>query len=210
MGAGFLPVCVKNGKIMFLFGKERDRPNETARGFADFGGGAEKGETTLDNVSREGAEELSGFLGDANKIRALVQKKRKVVLNVEKYKYTTYIIPISYDKMLPIYFNNQSKFLDTYYNQNLLHNTTMYEKKEIRWFSFSELKKKRFMFRNFYREMIDLILENKRNVERLFGLQSIIVKNSKKIKRNNRKKTKKLNVTIKPSKKSTMKVFKLF
>ena len=132
------------------------------------------------------------------------------LLNVEKYKYTTYIIPITYDKMLPIYFNNQSKFLDTYYNQNLLHNTTMYEKKEIRWFSFSELKKKRFMFRNFYREMIDLILENKRKVERLFGLQTISVKKSKKIKRNNRKKTKKLNVTIKPSKTSTMKVFKLF
>ena len=34
MGAGFLPVCVKNGKIMFLFGKERDRPNETARGLS--------------------------------------------------------------------------------------------------------------------------------------------------------------------------------
>ena len=111
--------------------------------------------------------------------------------------------------MLPIYFNNQSKFLDTYYNQNLLHNTTMYEKKEIRWFSFSELKKKRFMFRNFYREMIDLILENKHKVERLFGLQTVSVK-SKKMKMNNRKKTKKLNVTIKPSNKSTMKVFKLF
>ena len=39
MGAGFLPVAFHKGKLMLLFGKERDRPNETARGWADFGGG---------------------------------------------------------------------------------------------------------------------------------------------------------------------------
>lgn len=204
MGAGFLPVCIKDGKLMFLFGKERDRPNETARGYADFGGGAEKGETNLDNVSREGAEELSGFLGDAKTIRSMVQKKRKVVLFLEKYNYTSYIIPINYDKMLPVYFNNQSKFLETYFDSKLLFNTTMYEKKEIQWFSLHELKKKRSLFRNFYREMVDLIIENKDKIMKMFNLHKH--KNTVKTikKRKYVKKTKKINVNMKPLKKSSL------
>jgi len=47
--------------LNFIFGKEWDRPNETARGWADFGGGHEKRETPIATAVREGAEEMSVF-----------------------------------------------------------------------------------------------------------------------------------------------------
>ena len=60
MGAGLLPICIYKNKIYFLFGKE-NYTNDTP-GWSDFGGGREKNETDIETASREGAEELNGFL----------------------------------------------------------------------------------------------------------------------------------------------------
>ena len=72
MGASILPISVHNGKIYFLFGKERD-VDETP-GWSDFGGGNESGESYLDTAIREGSEELTGFLGGVADIRKLLKK----------------------------------------------------------------------------------------------------------------------------------------
>jgi len=166
MGAGILPVAFHNNDIYFLFGKERDRPNETARGWADFGGGAEKNEKTIDIAAREGSEELSGFLGDKTNIRTLL-KKKKLVLRTENLQYTTYIVPIAFDKNLPKYFNNQIKFINGYIDDHTLNNTTMYEKEELKWFNYKALIRNKNKFRKFYQEMVTIILNNKSNINNI-------------------------------------------
>lgn len=171
MGAGFLPVAFYKGKLMLLFGKERDRPNETARGWADFGGGTEVGETLFDNAAREGAEELSGLLGGVKEIKKLMKTKKKFVINYDTYR--TYIILIDYDDKLPHYFNTQSKFLEEYFNDKILFKTTMYEKEEIKWFSTDELIKKKKKFRHFYQNIVDLIIKNKKNIISKFKKKTV-------------------------------------
>ena len=177
MGAGVLPVAILNNKLYFLFGKERNRPNETARGWADFGGGHEKNESALNTAGREGAEELSGFLGSESKIKKLLRKK-KLVIKTDDNNYTTFIVPINYDKNLPVYFNNQIGFLRTYVDSRKLNSTTMYEKEEIKWFSFNMLNKYKNKFRPFYREIISKIIKNKCLLEEKFKISK---KKTKKI-----------------------------
>ncbi len=165
MGSGFLPVAVHKKNIYFLFGKERDRPSETARGWADFGGGREEHETKIKTAAREGAEELSGFLGNKYKIEKLL-KRKKFVVQTDNTRYTSYIVPIHYDKQLPIYFNNQISFLDTYVKDDRLNNSTMYEKEEIKWFSCNMLRTHKKEFRDFYQEIINKILLQEKAIRR--------------------------------------------
>ena len=60
MGAGILPISIKNNKIYFLFGEEAF--NKKSPGYSDFGGAGHKNESELENAIREGNEELHGFL----------------------------------------------------------------------------------------------------------------------------------------------------
>jgi hypothetical protein len=175
MGAGILPVAIFDNTIYFLFGKERDRPNETARGWADFGGGREKNEKNIDTASREGAEELSGFLGDKTALKKKLMKKT-FSIQTDNTQYTTYLLPIEFDKNLPLYFNNQISFLDKYLDEDKLNNTTMYEKEEIKWFSLNMIKNHKKEFRDFYQEIISHILKNKDNISKLFKISDKIRK----------------------------------
>jgi hypothetical protein len=165
-GVGFLPVAMYKNKLYFLFGKERDRPNETARGWADFGGGSEEGETIYQTASREGAEELSGFLGNQKKIRSLLNKK-KLVIKTDDKNYNTFIVPIEYDENLPKYFNNQISFINGYVGNYKLNNTTMYEKQEIKWYTLNMLQTHKKKFRPFYQEVVGKILKNKSAIQHL-------------------------------------------
>jgi len=167
MGAGLLPVGMKGNKLMFLFGEERKRPNETARGWADFGGGPDNDETNIETAAREGSEELCGFLGTPNKVRELL-KGKKVVLKPKDIKYTSFLVPINYSDDIVKYFNNQVAFLNKYLPSNVINKSVIYEKEKIRWFSIGDLKKERSKFRNFYRNMIDEIIKNEDNIRKLF------------------------------------------
>lgn len=195
MGAGLLPVALVNNKLYFLFGKERDRPNETARGWADFGGGHEDGETAIVTAAREGAEELSGFLGDKYSITKLL-KKKKHVIKTDSNHYTAYIVPINFDKNLPLYFNNQIKFLNTYVDSKKLNHTTMYEKEEIKWYSVNMLKRYKKKFREFYQEIVSKIIDQEQEIKSLFkktrnhvgGIYARNTKNGKKTKRKTKEK----------------------
>lgn len=167
MGGGLLPVAMKENKLMFLFGEERKRPNESARGWADFGGGPEKNETNIETAAREGSEELCGFLGTPSKVRELLRGK-KVVLKPKDIKYTSFLVPINYSDDIVKYFNNQVAFLNKYLSSNVINKSVIYEKERIKWFSIGDLKKERSKFRNFYRNMIDEIIKNEDKIRKLF------------------------------------------
>ncbi len=169
MGGSILPITIHNGKILFLFGKERDIDENP--GWSDFGGGTDKGESLFTTATREGAEELTGFLGSSKEISNMLKKHGTYNIDYNSEGYSTYrchIFPMPYNDYLPFYYNNNQHFLQKKLDPKIIRDTKIFEKTEIKWWSFEEIKKNRNKFRSFYRNMIDLILDkkNKDNIVR--------------------------------------------
>jgi len=163
MGGGVLPISVKNNKIYFLFGKE-NKYNDTP-GWADFGGGTEKQETILDGAVREAWEESTGFLGSKEEIKKKILKCKKTY----RYdRYITFLMPIEYDEKMIYYFNNNHKCIEKNLDPKIIKNTYIFEKDELRWFSFDEIEKDINSFRSFYQNMIKVLLQNKKEIKKLF------------------------------------------
>jgi len=167
MGASILPITVHNGKILLLFGKERDIDENP--GWSDFGGGTDKGETFLETAVREGGEEMTGFLGSSEDIKRLLKRFGTFNLDFKSDNgygtYRCHIFPMDYDEYLPHYYNNNQRFLQKRLPTSIIRDTKIFEKTQIKWFDINELAKRRSEFRGFYRNIIDLILENKTELE---------------------------------------------
>jgi len=166
MGGSILPVTLHNGKVYFLFGKERDIDENP--GWSDFGGGTDKGETFLQTAIREGGEELTGFLGSDSDIKKMLNKYGTYNIDYNSEGYTTYrchIFPMEYDHLLPYYYNNNQKFLQKRLDSKIIRDTKIFEKTQIKWFSFDDIKKYHNEFRSFYKNVIHLILGNKSAIE---------------------------------------------
>ena len=162
MGGSILPVTIINGKVYLLFGKERDIDENP--GWSDFGGGTDKGETFIQTASREGMEEMTGFLGNAADVKKLLNKYGTFLIDYKSDGYTTYrahLFPMKYDPSLPFYYNNNQRLLQKKLDPKVIRDTKIFEKTEIKWFPLDTLKKHRSEFRNFYRNIIDLIVKDK-------------------------------------------------
>jgi hypothetical protein len=165
MGGGALPVAYnkKNKKVYLLFGKENEYLNKDSPGWSDFGGGEKPGESALDTALREGCEELNGFFGCEGDIKRLIKENLVTSLNHERY--TTFLFEIDYDENLPVYFNNNYKFLKSHVNNLVRHTTNgLFEKSNIKWMTFDDLRKERDIFRSYYRNVVDVILENEDDI----------------------------------------------
>ena len=164
MGAGILPTALVKGKLYFLFGKENEY-EKSATGYSDFGGSTEKNESYLTTATREGAEELTGFLGNHNEIYNNL-KGDKCFFDLPNVKYRTFIYSMVYNPYLPYYYNNNQKFLQEKLDDEVIKNTRIFEKSEIKWFCIDELQKFKIksQFRYFYKDMLDIILENKSEI----------------------------------------------
>jgi hypothetical protein len=167
MGGGALPIALnkKDKKVYLLFGKENEYLNKDSPGFSDFGGGEKPGESALDTALREGCEELNGFFGCEGEIKRLI--KDNLVTSLNHDRYTTFLFEIEYDDNLPYYFNNNYKFLKSHVNK-LVRNSTngLFEKSVIKWMTFDDLRKERSSFRSYYRNVVDVILENEDDIVR--------------------------------------------
>lgn len=157
VAGSILPVAMENGKLYFLFGKENPMEN-SAKGFSDFGGRIEKNESPFEGALREGAEELTGFLGNKQQLKKYI-KSVGGPLVMDYNGYHVHIIPIKYDENLVSYYNNNHAFLWNNMNKKLLNKTKLFEKIEIRWFNTSDIYSKIKLFRPFYREIIIDILK---------------------------------------------------
>jgi 8-oxo-dGTP pyrophosphatase MutT (NUDIX family) len=199
MGASVLPVTVHNGKVFLLFGKERDIDSNP--GWSDFGGGTDKGETFMETAIREGGEELTGFIGSSDDIRKLLKKYGTVNVDYLSKGYSTYrchIFPMAYDEKLPFYYNNNQRFLQKRLNPSVIRDTKIFEKTQIQWFDIEELGKRRKEFRDFYRNIIDLILEKKSEIidfakKSLKNTGSSSTKRTKRTKRKGSRKSRRTN-----------------
>ena len=161
MGGSILPVTIHNNKIYFLFGKERDIDENP--GWSDFGGGNDKGETFLQTAIREGGEELTGFLGTDNNVKKLLTKYGTYNIDYNSDGHATYrchIFPMVYDDKLPYYYNNNQQFLQKRLDSKIIKNTKIFEKTQIKWFSFDDIKTQHNEFRSFYKNIVHLIIGN--------------------------------------------------
>ena len=166
MGGSILPATIYNNKIYLLFGKERE--NDVNPGWSDFGGGTEKDESLFTTAIREGSEELTGFLGDAEDIKKLLKKYGTYNIDYDSQGHTTYrahIFPMEYDDMLVKYYNNNQRFLQKKLDPRIISETKIFEKTEIKWFSFDEMLKRKKEFRTFYQNIVELILNNRHEIE---------------------------------------------
>lgn len=166
MGAGILPVTVHNGKIYFLFGKENEY--EENPGWSDFGGGSESKEGFLMTAVREAGEEFTGFLGSDKDVKRLLAKYGTYNIDNKAVGYGTYrmhIFPMEYNELLPLYYNNNQRFLQKRLDPNVIKKSTIFEKAEIKWICIDELKKMMPKFRHYFRVVIDKILDNRVEID---------------------------------------------
>lgn len=154
VGSSVLPACLYNGQLMFLFGKENSLADTP--GWADFGGGVETGEPIFGTAMREGAEELTGFLGGPKEMRSLIRRRGGVFKMVhDTYHIHLFCLPYEEYADMPLYYNHNHRFLWQRMNKQMLNRTRLFEKSEIRWFSVNELRRRKREFRNFYQKIIE-------------------------------------------------------
>jgi len=161
VASSILPIAFHRGKLFFLFGKENEM-EDSARGFSDFGGRVEDGESIMDTALREGSEELCGFLGDDAAIKCLL--KRGGVFKLSHNQYHIHMFLMEYDANLPRYFTNHHRFLWNRMDKDILNDSKYFEKQELRWFSVNDLKNRKSEFRPFYQEIVDDILGNMKRI----------------------------------------------
>jgi hypothetical protein len=162
MGASLLPATIINGKIYFLFGKEREYDENP--GWSDFGGGTDGRESFIETAVREGGEELTGFLGDDKQVKKLLTQYGNYHIDYKNDGFSVYrchIFPMEYDPFLELYYNNNQNFLQKRLDKKIIRDTKIFEKAQIKWFSFDDIKRNKKQFRNFYQNIVELILVNK-------------------------------------------------
>ena len=149
MGAGILPVAMYRGTIYVLLGQERFNGQ-----WSDFGGSALSNEyrDRYATAIREGSEELNGLFGIENDLRETVKDNLLMTISNNDDRYTSYVYRVDYDKMLPLYFERQNRFIEKHLTKEIEKNNGLFEKSRIRWFKNTELLNKttRPHFRNFY------------------------------------------------------------
>lgn len=163
VAASILPVTIYNGELYFLFGKENPM-EDSSKGFSDFGGRVDPGETLMETALREGSEELTGFLGNPKQLAKLI-KKNGGTYKLSHNEYHIHIFFLEYDENLPYYYNQNHMFLWNRMDKHVLNETKLFEKIEINWFSLIDLQKRRNEFRNFYKEIVDKFIVDRENIK---------------------------------------------
>jgi hypothetical protein len=138
---------------------------------------------------------MTGFLGDDKQIRHLLTKHGTYKVDYEfsvKNKYRVHIFPMDYDELLPYYYNNNQRFLQKMLDPNVIRETKIFEKAEIKWFSINDIIKNKKKFRSFYQKIVDLLLNKKEEinqfVRRHLLKQGKTIKQRKTIKQGNNNK----------------------
>lgn len=157
MGAGILPMAINNNNIYFLLGQETFNKE-----WADFGGSRDsKSETVFETAIREGYEELDGFLGSKLKLKRMIKDNYITKISKDDNTYHTYIFKISYNSLLPEYFNNHHKFIKTHFPDKI-DKKGFFEKCNIKWFTLDDLNNnKNYKIRQHYKEIVKKLLQIK-------------------------------------------------
>jgi hypothetical protein len=192
-GGGVIPVALHGGQLHFLFGQENDVIHDASKNqdWGDFGGSAKPGESEMDTCVREGAEELNGFFGNKHDFRALLLKNQVLKLTYDTR--VTHLMRVDYDERLPFYFNNNYRFIKETSNLRAIaaHPENGYfEKSHVRWFTLEDLKRERGVFREYFRNFLDMIQYRAPEIRRLMNKRSRTKTNKHRTNKTKRPKTK--------------------
>lgn len=162
VGSGILPVALHNQKLYFLFGRENIY-ERSSPGWADFGGGVEKGQSIWKSAVREAHEEATGMLGDEV---ALDNQARASggVYPITVGTYHTHLMRVPYDPFLPERYQFNHDLLWDKLDARVLQSSRVFEKDKIQWFTLTDLRKQRNQFRVFFRPIIDEILTKAKTI----------------------------------------------
>jgi len=195
-GASILPVAIHKNKLYFLFGRDiGDTP-----GFACFGGGVEEHETDIYKAALcEGAEELSGFLGDSQQLETLIEVNGghfPITHQSNRGAYHAHLFRIPYEPLLPLFYKQNHDFLmKTLTKKHFSENKHLFEKAEIDWMTVKDMKQRRNEFRPFYRLIVDQIIATlpsiqeflKKTPQPVFSSIQLSIKKTKRKTRKNKK-----------------------
>jgi len=193
MGAGILPTTIYKNKLYFLFGKE-NKYEDTAPGFSDFGGGTDNKETYMETAIREGGEELTGFLGTDEDLKKMLE--RNGTYNIDNKTphgsiYRIHIFAMTYDPILPFYYNNNQRFLQKRLEPEVIKKSKIFEKEEIRWVCVDEIRKMKQQFRFFFKPIVDRLYNEREDIKK-FIAKGLKVRTPNLKKRTSRNKTRKM------------------
>lgn len=183
MGAGILPTTIHNNKLYFLFGKENKYADTP--GWSDIGGGTDNKETFLQTAAREGAEELTGFLGMENDIKKLLAQYGTYNIDwgsLSGKTYRMHIFPMTFDPMLPVYYNNNHRFIEHKLSADMVKNSKIFEKDELRWVCVDDIPKMRKKFRVYFQPTADMILDQRAKID-------AFIRGALRVKKSTKKKT---------------------
>ena len=166
VAGSILPIAFHKNQLYFLFGKENELADTP--GFSDFGGGVDNGESPYKTAMREGAEELTGFLGNEKELETMI-KKNGGTYNITHGTYHMHLFILDYDENLPKYYNQNHRFLWNKMDKHALEKTKLFEKAEICWFSLSDMKRRKSEFRNFYQEIVDVLCKNANKIQKFIS-----------------------------------------
>lgn len=168
VAASILPICMHNGKLHFLFGKE-NAMEQSAKGWSDFGGRKEDNESIYKAALREGAEELTGFLGDENKLRKTIRNNGGY-FKISHNQYHVHLFCLPYDSSLVEHYNDNHQLIwDRMQNMSetqkkLINETRIFEKIELCWFSLDDMEARKGEFREFYQAIVDKFICQKKEI----------------------------------------------
>jgi len=192
MGAGILPTTIHNGKLHFLFGKENQYADTP--GWSDIGGGTDNNESFLETASREGMEELTGFLGMEKDIKKLLTQHGtyKIEFGEPNRRYRVHIFPMKYDPNLPVYYNHNHKFLERKLSKHLIEKSKIFEKEEIKWVCVDDIPSMKNKFRHYFRDVAQQIYDERKQIRAFIRRSGSGKKRTvKKARKNRKKKTRK-------------------
>lgn len=152
MGAGILPMAIRDGTPYYLFGREGLGQDKGY--WSDFGGGKERGESFRDTALREAHEESDGILGTKEAIRELLDKH--LIDQITLGGYRLYVVYVTLDTTLPKKFRKQ--FLNAKRRDPaVLGVDGRYEKDHVRWVSQENLRRQGRYVRPWFRRFANVL-----------------------------------------------------
>jgi transcription termination factor NusB len=67
--------------------------------------------------------------------------------------------------MLPIYYNNNQKFIQEKLDPSIIKSTKIFEKAEIKWICVDDIMKMRSKFRSYFQNIVDMIHSDKNEIK---------------------------------------------
>jgi hypothetical protein len=100
---------------------------------------------------------------------------------------------MTYDPILPFYYNNNQRFLQKRLEPEVIKKSKIFEKEEIRWVCVDEIRKMKPQFRFFFKPIVDRLYNEREGIKNFIskGLKLRIGTSNLK-KRTSHKKTRKI------------------